>query len=337
MKTKLIGICVMSFTLLTGAPAQADTTPDYAQLVEQAHAKYKNLNDGKVANYIPALASYDPKNFAIVLATVDGKIYQAGDVNKVFPIQSISKVFTMGLVMQQSGPETVLEKLGANATGLPFNSGVGLEASKGTLENPMVNIGAMSAVSLVRADNNADRWTKIKSNLDAFANANLAVNEEVFKSEMDTNQHNKALAHLAKSFNRFYSDIDGAVEIYTRQCSVDANTLQLARMGAVLANNGKSPFNGQQLISQQYMPYVLAEMAIAGLYDGSGKWLYQVGIPAKSGVGGGILAVVPGKYSVAVYSPPLDEAGNSVRAQAAIKYIADATQANIFVTPKQNF
>ncbi|AHY12540.1 MULTISPECIES: glutaminase A [Citrobacter] len=331
MNKTLIGVSLFSFSLLFCATSFAQTAPDYAKIIDQAHQKYKSNNDGKVADYIPALATYSPKNFAITIATVDGKIYQVGDVNKPFPMESLSKVFTLALAMEQHGPQVVLEKLGANATGMPFNSGLAVELTKGAPENPLVNAGAMSTVSLIEAKDKTDRWNKILDNLNVWADATLTVNEPVFKSEMETNQHNQALAKLMESYNSFYGNTDDAVEIYTRQCSVDITVEQLAKMGAVLANKGKSPFNGKQLLNEKYVPQVLAEMAIAGLYDGSGKWLYTVGIPAKSGVGGGMVAVVPGEYAIAVYSPPLDEAGNSVRAQKTIEYVAEATEANVFL------
>lgn len=331
MTKMFLGVSLFSFSVLFSATTLAQTTPDYAKLIDQAHQKYKSNHDGKVADYIPALATYSPNNFAITIATVDGKIYQVGDVNKPFPMESLSKVFTMALAMEQHGPQVVLDKLGANATGMPFNSGLAVELTKGAPENPLVNAGAMSTVSLIEAKDKADRWNKILDNLNVWADATLTVNEPVFKSEMETNQHNQALAKLMESYNSFYGNTDEAVEIYTRQCSVDITVEQLAKMGAVLANKGKSPFNGKQLLNEKYVPQVLAEMAIAGLYDGSGKWLYTVGIPAKSGVGGGMVAVVPGEYAIAVYSPPLDEAGNSVRAQKTIEYVAEATKANVFL------
>lgn len=331
MNVKFLSTCILTASLLFSATTLAQNASDYASIIEQAHQKYKSNHDGKVADYIPALATYSPDNFAITLATVDGKIYQVGDVKKAFPMESLSKVFTLALAMEQRGPQEVLDKLGANATGLPFNSGLAVELTKGAPENPLVNAGAMSTVSLIEAQDKTDRWNKILNNLNAWADASLTVNEPVFKSEMETNQHNQALAMLMNSYNSFYGDTQEAVEIYTRQCSVDITVEQLAKMGAVLANKGQSPFNGKQLLNENYVPQVLAEMAIAGLYDGSGKWLYTVGIPAKSGVGGGMVAVVPGQYAIAVYSPPLDEAGNSVRAQQTIEYVAHATQANLFL------
>lgn len=327
MKINIFSAGMLTASLLFSVSTPAHTTPDYATLIEQAYQKFKLNHDGKVADYIPALATYSPDNFAITLATADGKIYQVGDVKKAFPMESLSKVFTLALAMEQRGLQVVLDKLGANATGLPFNSGL----AKGAPENPLVNAGAMSTVSLIEAENKTARWNKILNNLNAWADATLTVNKPVFQSEMATNQHNLALAMLINSYNSFYGDPRETVEIYTRQCSVDITVEQLAKMGAVLANGGKSPFNGRQLLNESYVPQVLAEMAIAGLYNGSGKWLYSVGLPAKSGVGGGMVAVVPGRYAIAVYSPPLDEAGNSVRAQQAIEYVADTTQANLFM------
>lgn len=301
MNVKFLGTCLFTASLLFSGAAAAQGAPDYASIIEQAHQKYRNNHEGKVADYIPALATYSPDNFAITLATVEGKIYQTGDVKKAFPMESLSKVFTLALAMEQRGPQEVLDKL-----------------------------GAISTVSLIAAQDNTDRWNKILNNLSAWADSTLSVNEPVFQSEMATNQHNQALAMLMHSYRSFFFNDTATTEIYTRQCSVDITVEQLAKMGAVLANGGKSPFNGRQLLNASYVPQVLAEMAIAGLYDGSGRWLYSVGIPAKSGVAGGMIAVVPGRYAIAVYSPPLDAAGNSVRAQQTIEYVAKATQANLF-------
>ncbi len=323
LKSVLVSLVLFSMTVSANAV-------DYDALIKQAHQQYKTSNEGKVADYIPALAAYSPDNFAIAIVTADGKIYATGDSDKTFPLESLSKVFTLALVMEQHGSDEVLAKLGANATGLPFNSALAVELNPGSPQNPLVNAGAISAVSLVKAENKTERWHRILTNLNAYADASLTVNEPVFASEMATNQHNQALAQLMLSYNVFYGDPREAVEIYTRECSVDVNVIQLAKMGAVLANGGKSPFNGKQLLNAKYVPHVLAEMAIAGLYDASGKWLYTTGVPAKSGVGGGMVAVVPGKFAIAVYSPLLDKAGNSVRGQKVIRHIADATQASLF-------
>lgn len=321
-------------SLALGLSSVYAATPDYQSLVNQAYSKFKSDNSGNVASYIPALAKYSPSLYAITLITVDGKIYSAGDVNAKFPLESLAKVFALSLALQQSGADNVLAKLGSDATGLPFNSVTAVEQQPNRTGNALVNAGAMATVSLIDAKNSDAKWALILNNLNNFSDSKLTLNQEVYKSEMATNQHNQAIAQLLQSYDHFYGDVNEAVDLYTRECSVDASTLELARMGAVLANNGKSPFTNQQLLNSDLVPNVLSEMATAGMYDSSGSWMYSVGIPAKSGVGGGIVAVVPGKYAIAAYSPPLDVHGNSVRAQDAIKYIANATNANIFAQAK---
>ena len=325
-----VAACLMGNSYAKTAPNPESSTTDYSAIVQNAYTQFKNDKRGDVADYIPALAKYSPDNYAIVIATVDGKIFSAGDKEALFPLESLTKVFTLALVMEQQGQKQTLNKLGANSTGLHFNSGLAVELRPERPQNPLVNAGAISSVSLLNAKTPDAKWQQIIGNLNAFADNQLHVNQEVYQSESETNQHNQALALLMQSYGRLYSNPREAVDLYTRQCSVDASTLDLAKMGATIANHGQSPYSGKRLIAEENVPKILAEMAIAGLYDGSGQWLYNVGLPAKSGVGGGIFAVVPGKYAVAVYSPPLDKEGNSVRAQEAIEYIAHATQANVF-------
>lgn len=323
-------LCCM-ITLALGVNFVYAATTDYQTLVDQAYNKYKFDRSGKVADYIPALAKYSPELYGIALITVDGKVYTAGNVNAKFPLESLSKVFALSLALQQSDSEEVLQKLGSDATGLPFNSVTAVEQQPNRTGNALVNAGAMATVSYIQAKDAETKWQLILNNLNDYANSKLVLNNEVYKSEMATNQHNQAIAKLLQSYDHFYGDVDEAVDLYTRECSVDASTLELARMGVVLANNGKSPFNGKQLLKSNLVPNLLSEMSTAGMYDTSGSWMYSVGLPAKSGVGGGIVAVAPGKYAIAVYSPPLDVHGNSIRAQEAIKYIANATNANIFM------
>ena len=305
--------------------------PNYQALVNDAYYKYKIETSGKNADYIPALAKYDPNLYGIALVTVDGKIYTAGDSNAKFPLESLSKVFALSIALQQYGSEVVLNKLGSNATGMPFNSVTAVEQQPNRTGNALVNAGAMATISLIKAKNANEKWQLIIDNLNNYADSKLTVNQEVYLSEAKTNQHNRAIARLLQSYGRFYSDPIGAVDIYTRECSVDASVVELAKMGAVIANNGISPFNKKQLLAPNLVPNLLAEMTIAGMYNNSGEWLYTVGLPAKSGVAGGVLAVAPGKFAIAAYSPPLDNSGNSVRAQLAIKYIANQAQANIFI------
>lgn len=326
MKKILILLCASVVTPY----AIAASAPDYQTIVNQAYTQFKSDNSGKVADYIPALGKYSPNLYAIVLVTVDGKVYSVGDSNAKFPLESLSKVFALSLALQQHGSDVVLKKLGAEATGLPFNSVSAVEQQANRTGNALVNAGAMATVSLIDAKNANEKWKLILNNLNDYANDKLTLNTEVYQSEMATNQHNQAIAKLLQSYDTFYGDVNEAVDLYTRECSVDASTLDLAKMGAVLANHGKSPYTNKQLLNAELVPNLLAEMTTAGMYDGSGTWLYNVGLPAKSGVGGGIVAIAPGKYAVAVYSPPLDTHGNSVRAQEAIKYIAAQTKANIF-------
>jgi glutaminase len=305
-------------------------TPDYQAVVNKAYQLYKDDNNGTVANYIPELATYNPKYYGIVLVTTDGKVYQAGDTKLPFPVESLSKVFTVALLMQQSGSDLVSKDLGANATGMPFNSVMAIEEQADHMENPLVNAGAIATVSLIQGKSSDDKWNKIIGMMNSFSNNKLSVNQKVYKSESDTNQHNQAIAELLESYGKLYGDPKEAVDLYTRQCSVNATAYDLAVMGSVLANGGVSPLTDKQVINAQYVPKVLALMATAGLYDNTGDWLYNVGLPAKSGVGGGMLAVMPGKFAIAVYSPPLDIHGNSVRGQEAIAYIAAQLNANIF-------
>jgi glutaminase len=308
--------------------ARADAAGPIQAAVDAAHAKYLTLDEGKNADYIPALAKVDPKLFGIALVTVDGKVVKKGDVNAPFSIQSISKVFTLASVIQTAGAEAVLEKIGVDATGQVFNSIVAIELMKGKEMNPFVNPGAIAATSLVEGKTPEEKWARIIGIHEAFAGRKLEVNQEVYKSESDTNERNRAIAMLMHAYDRLYYDPIISTDLYTRQCSISVTASDLAVMAATLANGGKNPITGKQVIETEHVQRVLAVMATAGLYDDSGIWLYRVGLPAKSGVGGGIIAVAPGRFGIAVFSPPLDAAGNSVRAQKAIRDISAALHAN---------
>jgi len=314
-----------------GARAAPAPAPDpVAAAVDAAWEKYRGLDEGKNADYIPALAKVDPKLFGIVLVTADGKVFQRGDVMAPFSIQSISKVFTLASVLETSGPKAVLEKIGVDATGQVFNSIVAIEQHRGREMNPFVNPGAIATTSLVEGRTGEEKWTRILAIHEAFAGRKLAIDEEVYRSEAATNERNQAIAKLMHAYGRLYFDPSTSTDVYTRQCSISVNTLDLAVMAATLASQGRNPVTGKQVISPDNVPRILAVMATAGLYDDSGIWLYEVGLPAKSGVGGGIIAVAPGRFGLAAFSPPLDIAGNSVRAQKAIRDIATALRANVF-------
>jgi glutaminase len=308
--------------------ARADAASPIQAAVDAAHAKYLTLDEGKNADYIPALAKVDPKLFGIALVTVDGKVVKKGDVTAPFSIQSISKVFTLASVIQTAGADAVLEKIGVDATGQVFNSIVAIELMKGKEMNPFVNPGAIAATSLVEGKTPEEKWARIIGIHEAFAGRKLEVNQEVYKSESDTNERNRAIAMLMHAYDRLYYDPIISTDLYTRQCSISVTASDLAVMAATLANGGKNPITGKQVIDPENVQRVLAVMATAGLYDDSGIWLYRVGLPAKSGVGGGIIAVAPGRFGIAVFSPPLDAAGNSVRAQKAIRDISVALHAN---------
>jgi len=332
---KISNFAVISLQLIVlvfVSPAFAKTTQQVTiqKILDEAYHQFKNDDSGNNADYIPALAKVDSAYFGLALVTNDGKIYSKGDVNQAFSIQSISKVFTLSLAMEQKGPQAIFDKVGVNATGLAFNSVTAIEQNKARSVNPLVNAGAMATVSLLNGDDDKAKWSALSSWYNKFANRKLPVLKDVYKSESDTNGHNRAIAELLTSYNRFYGDVDLNLDVYTRQCSVAVTAKDLAVMASVFANNGVHPITGKQLMSSDNVSRVLAVMSTAGLYENSGQWAYQVGLPAKSGVGGGIIAVSPGEFSVAVFSPKLDAAGNSIRAQKAIDYIAEKLNANIF-------
>ncbi|HOB52621.1 MAG TPA: glutaminase A [Acidobacteriota bacterium] len=334
-RIRFLSLAVTLFVALTmGVCAQTSAEIDTA--VKAAYEKFKGLQEGKNADYIPALAKVDPNLFGIAVIGPDGKVYAAGDLTTEVSIQSISKVFTMALVMQQQGPDAIAENIGVDATGMRFNSIVSVEISKklggGPEMNALVNPGAITATSMVQGTTADDIWTKIMDCYDGFAGRRLTVLQDVYKSEADTNQRNQAIGMLMYAYGYIKENPLQATDIYTRQCSVGVNAKDLACMAATLAFGGKNPVTGKQVIDAKNVPYVLAVMATAGLYDDSGKWLYQTGLPAKSGVGGGIIAVVPGRFGIAVISPPLDDAGNSVRAQKAIAHIVDALKLNPYAS-----
>jgi glutaminase len=313
------------------ALAQIPSASAINSALDAAYTKYRDLKEGANADYIPALAKVDSNIYGIALVTTDGKVYTKGDITSEVSIQSISKVFTMAKVMEEQSPQAIADNMGVDATGQVFNSINAIEQYKGSEMNAMVNPGAITATSMVAGANRAEIWNKILSWYGDFAGRPLTVNQEVFQSEAATNQRNQAIGRLMFAYGHIKANPDQATDIYTEQCSVSVNAKDLATMAATLANAGKNPATGKQVMKADNVPEVLAVMATAGLYDDSGKWLFQTGLPAKSGVGGGIIAVSPGKFGIAVISPPLDAAGNSVRAQRAIADISNALGGNPYV------
>jgi glutaminase len=308
------------------APAKAQVEA----VVREAYEKFKTDTGGKNADYIPYLAQVDSKLFGIAIVTTDNQMLSMGDIKYAFSIQSISKVFSQALAMEELGPDKVFEKVGNEPTGRAFNSVFAVADMPTHTGNPYVNAGAISTVSLISAKTADEKWSKILDFYSRVAGEKLTLIDEVYKSEAATNTGNKALSMLLAKYDRIYADPFESVDVYTKQCSVGVNVVQLARMGATLANNGKNPATGEQVIKPENVPHILSTMIMAGLYDGSGGWAWHVGLPAKSGVGGGIVAVVPGKGAIAVFAPPLDEAGNSVKAQKVIEYVANKLDFNLF-------
>jgi len=318
---------------LVSAHLAAQQKPDPQTAVNNAFNQFRTLKEGKNADYIPALAKVDPNLFGIALITVDGTVFTAGDVKTEVSIQSISKVFTMAQVIQEQGRDAIEKRIGVDATGARNSiiavEGVRTVVGTGAPEmNPLVNPGAISATSMVTGATADAVWAKIIGFHNDAAGRTLSVLQDVYKSESDSNQRNQAIGALMLAYGYIKSNWQQAVDLYTRQCSIGVNAKDLATMAAMLAAAGKNPVTGKQVMSADKVPGVLAVMATAGLYDDSGKWLYHTGLPAKSGVGGGLIAVSPGKFGIAVVSPPLDDAGNSVRAQRAIAAISNALGGN---------
>ena len=293
------------------------------QVVTDAYERYRGESSGTVADYIPVLAEASPDLFGIAVVGPWGRSFEIGDVAAQFSIQSVSKPFVFALVCDTVGYEEARLRLGVNSTGFPFNSLMAVELNAERTMNPLVNAGAIATTSLAPGATADEKWASIRERLSMFAGRELTVNAEVYASESATNMRNQGIAHLLKSYERLYFDPDEATDIYTRQCSLDVTVHDLAVMAATLANGGVNPATGETVIRPGVCRRVLAVMSSAGLYELSGDWLYQVGVPGKSGVSGGIVTVAPGKGGLATYSPPLDAAGNSIRGQLATKYLAE--------------
>jgi len=308
----------------------APTKAQVEAVVREAYEKFRSDTSGKNADYIPFLAQVDSRMFGVAVVSTDNQVFSIGEINYSFSIQSISKVYTLALAMEELGAARVFERIGSEPTGRAFNSVQAVVEMQTHTANPLVNAGAIATTSLISGKDANDKWNKILNFYSRAAGEKLSLIDEVYKSEAATNAGNKALSMLLAKFERIYADPFESVDIYTKQCSVGVNVIQLARMGATLANNGKNPVTGEQIIKPENVPYILSAMTMAGLYDGSGGWAWKVGLPAKSGVGGGIVAVVPGKGAIAVFSPRLDDAGNSVKAQRVIEYVANKLDFNVF-------
>ena len=301
-------------------------------LVEAAWTTFAPVAEGEVSTVYPALERVAPDLFGLCLAGVTGATFAAGDAEVLFAIMSVSKPFVLALVCEAIGPDAVRAKVGVNATGLPFNSVAAVERSPDGRTNPMVNAGAIATTSLVPGESSEARWMAIHDGLCRFAGRELAVNAEIYASASETNFRNRSLAALLRSRDAIFCDPAEALDLYTRQCSLDVSARDLAVMGATLAGGGVNPVTKERVIAPEVCHYVLAVMATAGMYETSGDWLYEVGLPGKSGIGGGIVTVSPGKGALATFAPPLDAAGNSVRGQLATRFLSHELGMDLFVS-----
>ncbi len=281
-------------------------------LLRQLHDSLKGVSDGEVATYIPELSKADPDAFGICLVTATGTVYEVGDSQVPFTIQSISKPFVYGLALEDNGRGPVLEKVGVEPTGDAFNS-ISLEPGSGRPRNPMINAGAIAAAGMIEGRGLASRFKRVQDMLSDYAGRALPMDESVYRSESETGHRNRAIGYMLRNYNILSGDPIQAVELYFQQCSVSVTCRDLGVMAATLANRGMNPVTGRQAIRGQYVENVLSVMGSCGMYDYAGEWIYNVGIPAKSGVAGGVIAVLPGQVGIGVYSPRLDARGNSVR------------------------
>jgi len=302
------------------------------ELVAEAHERNRGVETGEVADYIPVLASADPALFGVCVVEVGGGVHVAGDVEHAFSIQSISKAFVYALVCDALGHATVLERVGVDNTGLAFNSVMAIELHGGHPMNPMVNAGALATTALVPAGTAEERWALIRDGLSRFAGRPLALDAETYESEAATNQRNRAIARLLESYGRIEEDPLQVIDVYTKQCSLLVTARDLAVMGATLADGGVNPVSGERVVAASVCRDTLAVLAATGLYEHSGEWLFEIGVPGKSGVSGGIVTVAPGKAGIATFSPPLDSAGNSVRGQRATAFLSRSLGLNLFAS-----
>jgi glutaminase len=301
-------------------------------LVAEAYERYKANAEGENSQVYPALARVPRDLFGICEVGTSGAVYAVGDSDYEFTIMSVSKPFIFALVCEALGHEQVREKVGANATGLAFNSLAAVEQGPDGRTNPMVNAGAIATTSLVPGATPDAKWRFIHEGLSRFAGRKLPLNDEVYASASETNFRNQSIARLLQSFGRIYMGPAEAVDLYTKQCSLNVSAKDLAVMGATLADGGVNPLTKERVVDPSVCHYALAVMATAGLYETSGDWLYDIGLPGKSGIGGGIVTVSPGKGGLGTFAPPLDKAGNSVKGQLVAKFLSQRLGMDLFVS-----
>ena len=289
---------------------------------QEAFDLYKTNTDGKNADYIPYLANINKNLFGISICLLNGQSIQLGDTEYKFGIESVSKVHTAILVLRQYGAQQLLEKIGADATGLPFNSIFAILLENDHPSTPLVNAGAIAACSMVKPIADPEnKWKAIVDNITDLCGSAPQLIDELYKSESETNFNNRSITWLLKNYNRIYDDPTMSLDLYTRQCSLGITATQLSICGATIANNGTNPVTRKQIFDTALSPKITSLIATVGFYEHTGDWLYTSGIPAKTGVGGGVMGTLPGLFGIAAFAPPIDNAGNSVKAQLAIKHI----------------
>jgi glutaminase len=308
-------------------------SPDVVQsLVDAAYERHEPNGEGAISEVYPALARVPPDSFGVCVVTNSGNVYRAGQADVEFSIMSVSKPFVFALVCTSVGALTARERVGVNSTGLPFNSLAAIERGDDGRTNPMVNPGAIATTSLVPGRTAEERWTFIQQGLSRFAGRELSLNGEIYESASQTNERNESIVGLLQSYGRIYSEPAEALDLYTRQCSLSVTAKDLAAMGATLADAGVNPLTRARVVDAEACRRTLAVMATAGLYETSGDWLYDVGLPGKSGIGGGIVTVAPGKGGLGTFAPRLDSAGNSVRGQLAAAELSHRLGLDLFVS-----
>lgn len=304
-------------------------------LVIEAWERFRGDPEGDNAQVYPALARVPRDLFGICVVDVTGRVFAAGDHEHPFTIMSVSKPFVLALVCEAVGAEVVRDRVGVNATGFPFNSLAGIERDPEGRTNPMVNSGAIATTSLVPGAGFAEKWRFVHDGLSRFAGRELSLNDEVYASASATNFRNQSIARMLQSYGRIYMDPAEAVDLYTKQCALDVTAKDLAVMGATLADGGVNPITRKRVVDASVCHYALAAMATAGLYETSGDWLFDIGLPGKSGIGGGIVTVSPGKGGLGTFAPPLDAAGNSVKGQRVAKFLSQRLGMDLFISRPQ--
>ena len=301
-----------------------------ATIVAESHRRFRGVVEGQNSPVYPALAEVPRDLFGVCVASTRGDTYAAGDADRAFSIMSVSKPFVFALVCGVIGTQEARDRIGANSTGLAFDSLCAVERSSDGRTNPMVNAGAIATTSLVPGASSEAKWRFIHKGLSLFAGRTLSLNSDVYASASATNHRNQSIARLLRSRDRIYCDVDEATDLYTRQCSLNVSARDLAVMAATLADGGVNPLTNTRVVDATTCHYVLAVMCTAGMYETSGDWLYNVGLPGKSGIAGGILAVSPGKGGLGVFAPPLDASGNSVKGQLVARFLSERLGLDLF-------